>query len=116
MGLGLSQKVAKITVITSAVVLLFAGCVTLKTCYDHRVISQAIDKANVTQMQKETRANDKAAEARASDIIRLNELEQERTDDISKVTDSLPDAAELALVCRRLRQAGYDTSSFPSCR
>ncbi len=114
-GLGLSQKLAKTLVIVAAVALACAGCVGLKVWYDSRIISHAIQTANVKTLQKEAPANDKAAAARADDTIKLTIKAQERHDLISKTTDQMPTPADLALNCRRLSEAGYDTTTFPSC-
>lgn len=114
-GFGFTPKIAKIVLIAGAAVVIFVGCVTGKVLYDHRIISHAIDKANVEILQKQAPANDTAADARASDTIQLHEKARERTDAIAKETDQPPSSADLALNCYRLREAGVDTSNLPAC-
>lgn len=114
-SLGLSQTWARIAVIASAVVLIFVACVGLKACYDSRIISQHDQKVNIEVLQKQAPANDKAANARASDTIRLDREDKERHDAIAQATDESPTDADIALNCKRLQQSGYDTSAFPSC-
>jgi len=116
MSFGLSQKAAKLVLILVAVVVVCAGFVGIKAYYDHQIISKHDAEVNVQILQKQAPANDTAAEARASDTIKLHEKEQERTDAIAKETSAAPTDADLALNCRRLREAGYDTSNFPACR
>lgn len=95
--------------------LVCAAFVTWKHHYDNQIISQHEDKVTAEVLQKIAPANDKAAEARASDTIIIYKKAQERTDAIAKETDQPPSDADLALNCHRLREAGYDTSSFSAC-
>lgn len=105
----------KAGIILGAVVLSFAAFVGLKTHYEHQIISRHEDQVTASVLKKVAPANDKAAEARAKDTIRIIKKKTERQDAIDTATDGPPDAAELALNCKRLQQAGYDTSAFPSC-
>ena len=114
-GLGLSDRLAKIILIATAVALASVACVGLKVWYDSRIISHAVEHANVKQLQKEAPANDKAAETRANDTVRLIVKSQERHNAIQKEVDQKPTDADIALNCKRLSEAGYDTASFPSC-
>lgn len=111
-GLALYQK---ILLGVAAVALVCAGVVTWKHHYDNQIISKHEQEVTVEVLKKTAPANDKAAETRAKDTIRLHEKAQERTDAIAQETDEPPTDADLALNCHRLREAGYDTSDFPAC-
>ena len=112
---GLSKNAAKAVLAVSGAILLVLGGLGLKSYYDHKIISRHDDKVNVEILQKQAPANDKAAEARASDIINLHSKSEGRQNAIAKEKSTTPTDADLALNCHRLREAGYDTSSFPSC-
>lgn len=115
-GKGLSLSVARMAVSALGVVLVLLGILALKMWYDHKIISKHDDKVNISVLQKQAPANDKAAEARASDTIILNNKAEERRDAIAKTSDEPPTDADVALNCRRLHQAGKDTTRIPACR
>ena len=60
-------------------------------------------------------ANATAAESRIQDIVRNIDMERARNDAIDKAipagTSAAPDAANRALACRRLREAGINAPS-----
>ncbi len=111
-GLALYQKVL---LGVAAVALVCAAFVGWKAHYDNQIISQHDQEVNIEVLKKQAPANDKAAEARASDSIKLHEQDKERHDAIAQATDEPPTDADIALNCKRLQQSGYDTSAFPSC-
>lgn len=106
---------AKLVLTASAAVLISVVFVGGKAWYDHRIISSHDQETTIEILQKQAPANDKAAEARASDAIRLDREDKERQDAIAQATDEPPTDADIALNCKRLQQSGYDTSAFPSC-
>ncbi len=66
-------------------------------------------------LKKVAPANDTAADARAKDTIIIHEKARARTDAIAKETDQPPTDADLALNCKRLQQAGTDTTRLSPC-
>lgn len=72
--------------------------------HDARVIERARDKGNIEALQRQKRADDADATARAADDVRLDTSSKGRTDAI----DANPADPYRALGCQRLRAAGKD--------
>lgn len=110
------DKIRQASVLVGAVILLVTFSVALKSCYEHRIISEHETQVKAEALEKKADADSKAAEARASDTITLQKKDEDRKDAIAKATDEAPSAPERNLGCERLRQAGYNTSRIPACQ
>ena len=110
---GTAMKVA------GGIILLLLACLPLSYCQG-RSDGKAIEKAKWEKAQQDAKAraetaNATAAESRIQDIVRNIDMERARNDAIDKAipagTSAAPDAANRALACRRLREAGINASA-----
>lgn len=116
LGIKLSDKQHQIAILVSAASLLLVTSVGLKSCYDHRVISNHETEVKAQVLEKTVKSNNEAAARRAVDAINNTKKDDERHEAIDQTIDEKPTDADNALNCVRLRQAGTDTTSFPACR
>lgn len=115
MGKGLTEKWARRLVMAVGVVAAFSACVALKTCYEHRIISDHEKTVAVDSLNEKIKADEKATVQREKDREADQKAATERKDAINESTDSVPNDSSLALGCTRLRQQGYKTDQFPEC-
>lgn len=94
-------------------------CFPLAQCRGERIGAQraalALEKANNEALQQKARADEIAAEQRVTDLVAVNQREQELIDAIQQVPDSVPDAASVRLGCERLRRASPGAPLPPAC-
>lgn len=87
-----------------------------KCTYDGRVVEKHDAKVTGKTLTTDAAAKDVAAEQRARDTIAADTAEKERNDAIDQAPAGRPSDAAVRLGCRRLRQAGQDTSRIAECR
>jgi hypothetical protein len=71
--------------------------------------------ASVQALNTARTADEVAGVARVNDALEGAAQQEELTDAISTVPDTLPDDTRVALGCERLRRAGTDTAAIPAC-
>ncbi len=113
---GLSPKLARIVAIGGLFVLILSVMAGAKCAYDRNLIRKHDDAQEIKLQRKIAPANDKAAEARATDTIAIAETERKANEAIQSAPETAPSPASTALGCDRLRRAGKDITRYPACR
>ena len=104
------------SLIAGAVLLAVVAGGYVRGCSDERERGEErIAAANLKAEQEARMADALAAELRMRDAETIEEFDDALTDAIMSAPDGTPDAASIALGCRRLRAAGQDTASIPAC-
>lgn len=93
-------------------ILLLAYCSGRSDGKKDEIIGQ--QKKEIDLQTKVGNANDKAADSRVSDAIKLQQQQQEIEDAVRNAKG--PDDVRAQRGCVILRQQGRDTSSIPACR
>lgn len=114
----LARRLAPFAAIAAALMLLAAlyGAFRVWDWFDDRAAVQADrDKANAAMLERQMKANDRAAGERSDNAITNAEQERAYVDAIHspKPGDSADPAVRLA--CEQLRRDGQDTTGLPEC-
>jgi len=110
---GVPEKYAKQAVIAVLILLAFVAAFAAVKLHDRRVITNYDAKQEVQAQKAARRANDEAADQRATDTIAIAKKAQETHDVIQAQPDQPIAPTSRALACKRLHDLGRDP---PACR